>query len=138
MPCPFNGMDMEAKRSKALIIMFFFDIEAKLTRSIFENWFQSEANMFILKNLNIEAKRTGSIVILYLNKRKKANFPFFKTKGKKRKCSLVNYRSFAITMRYCIILLYCVHCKSGSFDKYLNQLYSTDQIAMVWFCENHH
>ena len=31
-----------------------------------------------------------------------------------------------------------VHCKSGSFEKYLNQLYSTDQIAMVWFCENHH
>jgi hypothetical protein len=30
------------------------------------------------------------------------------------------------------------HCKSGSFEKYLNQLYSTDQIAMVWFCENHH
>ncbi len=54
--------------------------------------------MFILKNLNIEAKRTGSIVILYLKKRKKANFRFFlKTKGKKRKGSLVNYRSFAIT-----------------------------------------
>ena len=31
-----------------------------------------------------------------------------------------------------------LHCKSGSFVKYLNQLYSTDQIAMVWFCENHH
>ncbi len=31
-----------------------------------------------------------------------------------------------------------VHCKSDSFEKYLNQLYSTDQIAMVWFCENHH
>jgi hypothetical protein len=31
-----------------------------------------------------------------------------------------------------------LHCKSGSFEKYLNQLYSTDQIAMVWFCENHH
>jgi hypothetical protein len=42
--------------------------------------------MFILKNLNIEAKRTGSIVILYLKKRKKTNFRFFlneeqKTKG---------------------------------------------------------
>ncbi len=31
-----------------------------------------------------------------------------------------------------------LHCKSGSFEKYLSQLYSTDQIAMVWFCENHH
>jgi hypothetical protein len=67
-----------------------FDKYKKLVRS--------EANMFILKNLNIEAKRTGSIVILYLKKRKKANFRFFlKTKGKKRKGSLVNYRSFAIT-----------------------------------------
>jgi hypothetical protein len=33
--------------------------------------------MFILKNLDIEAKGTGSIVILYLKKRKKANFRFF-------------------------------------------------------------
>jgi hypothetical protein len=31
-----------------------------------------------------------------------------------------------------------MHCKSGSFEQYLNQLYSTDQIAMVWFYENHH
>jgi hypothetical protein len=54
--------------------------------------------MFILKNLNIEAKRTGSIVILYFKKRKKSELSFFlKTKGKKRKGSLVNYRSFAIT-----------------------------------------
>ncbi len=54
--------------------------------------------MFILKNLNIEGKPTGSIAILYLKKRKKVNFSFFlKTKGKKRKGSLVNYRSFAIT-----------------------------------------
>jgi hypothetical protein len=29
-----------------------------------------------------------------------------------------------------------MHCKSGSFEKYLNQLYSTDQIAMVW-CIQH-
>jgi hypothetical protein len=38
---------------------------------------RSEANMFILKNLNIEAKRTGSIVILYFKKRKKTNSRFF-------------------------------------------------------------
>ncbi len=31
-----------------------------------------------------------------------------------------------------------IHCKSDSFEKYLNQLYSTYHIAMVWFCENHH
>jgi hypothetical protein len=60
--------------------------------------FQSEVNMFILKNLNIEAKRTGSIVILYLKKRKKSELSLFlKTKGKKLKGSIVNYRGFAIT-----------------------------------------
>jgi hypothetical protein len=40
-------------------------------------------------------------VILYLKKRKKSELSFFlKTKGKKRKGSLVNYRSFAITSMY--------------------------------------
>ncbi len=37
-----------------------------------------------------------------------------------------------------LCIYYLLHCKSGSFEKYLNQLYSTDQIAMVWFCENQH
>ncbi len=51
----------------------------------------------ILKIDNIEA-----IVILHLKKRKKANFCFFLvTKGKKRKGSIVNYRSFAITSTDC-------------------------------------
>jgi hypothetical protein len=37
MPCPFNGMDIEAKRSEAIESFdneVFFDIEAKQTRSI--------------------------------------------------------------------------------------------------------
>ncbi len=59
---------------------------------------------------NIKAKRTGSIVILYFKKQKKANFSFcLKTKGKKRKGSLVNYRSFAITIRYGIFLPLLFH-----------------------------
>ena len=58
--------------------------------------------MFILKNLNIEAKRTGSIVILSLKETKKSELLlFFKTKGKKRKGSIVNYRSFAIPISAC-------------------------------------
>ncbi len=53
--------------------------------------------MFTLKNLSIEAKRTGSIVNLFKKKTKKSELSFFlKTKGKKRKGSIVNYRSFAI------------------------------------------
>ncbi len=34
-----------------------------------ENLFRSEANMFILKNLKIEAKRTRSIVWKFISKR---------------------------------------------------------------------
>jgi hypothetical protein len=52
----------------------------------------------MLKLNNIEAKRTGSTVILYLKSRKKANFRFLKkTNGKKRKSSIMNYRNFAIS-----------------------------------------
>jgi hypothetical protein len=59
---------------------------------------RSEANWFIIKFYNIEAKRTGSIVILSLKQQQKSEFSFFfKTNGKKRKGSIVNYRSFAIT-----------------------------------------
>jgi hypothetical protein len=59
---------------------------------------RSEANWFIIKFYNIEAKRTGSIVILPLKQQQKSELSFFsKTKGKKRKGSIVNYRSFAIT-----------------------------------------
>ena len=58
---------------------------------------RSEANWLILKIDNIEAKRTGSIVILSSKKHQKSELSFFlKTKGKKRKGSIVNYRSFAI------------------------------------------
>ncbi len=56
----------------------------------------------MLKLNNIKAKRTGSIVILYLKSRKKSELLFFlKTNGKKRKCSIMNYRSFAITNHQC-------------------------------------
>jgi hypothetical protein len=59
---------------------------------------RSEANWFILKFFKIEAKRTGSLVILYLKQQQKSELSFFfKTKAKKRKASIVNYRSFAIT-----------------------------------------
>ncbi len=44
---------------------------------------RSEANWFILKLYNIEAKRTGSIVILCLKRQKKTNFRFFKKRKAK-------------------------------------------------------
>ncbi len=58
---------------------------------------RSEANWFIIKFYNIEAKRTGPIVILYLKQQQKSELSvFLKTKGKKWKGSIVNFRSFAI------------------------------------------
>jgi hypothetical protein len=50
-----------SKRSEAIESFdndVFFNIESKRTYLIVENLFRSEANMFILKNLNIEAKRS--------------------------------------------------------------------------------
>ncbi len=59
---------MEAKQSEAIESFdndVFFDIEAKRTRSIVWKFFRSEANMFILKNLNSEtvnlAKRSEHV-----------------------------------------------------------------------------
>ncbi len=59
---------------------------------------QSEANWFILNLFNIEAKQTGLLVILYLKQQQKSELSLFlKTKDKKQKGSIVNYRSFPIT-----------------------------------------
>ena len=59
---------------------------------------EAKRSKLILNCESSEAKRTGSIVILSLKQQQKSEFSFFlKTKGKKRKGSIVNYRSFAIT-----------------------------------------
>jgi hypothetical protein len=58
-------LNIEAKRSK--LILKCESSEAK----------QSKANWFISNLHNIKAKQTGSLVILYLKSRKKANFRFF-------------------------------------------------------------
>jgi hypothetical protein len=56
-------MPLDIKRSevKASIMVFFFDIEAKRTRSILRKLFRSEANTFDRKKFIFEAKRTRSI-----------------------------------------------------------------------------
>jgi hypothetical protein len=46
---------------------------------------QSEANWFILKLYNIEAKQTGSIVNLYLKQQQKSDLSFFKNERQNRK-----------------------------------------------------
>ncbi len=61
--------------------------EVKWTEYVYvkERQNRSEANWFILKRNNIEAKRTGSIVILYFKSREKANFHFFQNERQKTK-----------------------------------------------------
>jgi hypothetical protein len=59
-----------------MFIIKDLNIEAK-RNNLTLNCESSEANWFTLKIDNIKAKRTGSIVILHLKKRKKANFFFF-------------------------------------------------------------
>ncbi len=82
---------MLSKRSESFDNDVFFDIEAKRTHLLVGKFIlkrrehvytkelknRREANWFILKLNNIEAKRTGLIVILYLKSHKKANFRFF-------------------------------------------------------------
>ncbi len=57
-----NGNGIEAKRSESFDNGFFIDIEAKRTRSIVRKLISSEANLFILKNLFIEVKRSKLIL----------------------------------------------------------------------------
>ena len=57
----------EAKRSK--LMLNCESSKAKQTCSIVEKKIQSGANMFILKNLNIEAKQTRSLVQKFISKR---------------------------------------------------------------------
>jgi hypothetical protein len=57
-----NDKVIKAKRSESFDNDVFFNIEAKQTRSIVGNFFRSEAKLFILMNLKIEAMRTPSIV----------------------------------------------------------------------------
>jgi hypothetical protein len=51
---------------------------------------------FILKFDKIEAKQTGSILILYFKEQKNEPSLFLKMKAKKRKGVIVTYRIFAI------------------------------------------
>ena len=53
---------IEAKRRESFDNHVFFDIEAKRTLSIALKNFPKRANMFILKNLIIEAKRSNLIL----------------------------------------------------------------------------
>jgi hypothetical protein len=53
------------------------NVEVKRTRSIVQNLFWSEANMFILKNLNIEAKQSKLILICVSSEAKRSECSYF-------------------------------------------------------------
>jgi len=57
------------KRTKASIMVFSSISKRSEHVRQLENLFRSEVNMFILKNLKIEAKRTRSVVRKFISKR---------------------------------------------------------------------
>ncbi len=64
-------MSRLSKRSEAKASIMMFSSISKRSEHVrkLENLFRSEANMFILKNLKIEAKQTRSIVRKFISKR---------------------------------------------------------------------
>jgi hypothetical protein len=87
------------KRSKAnVVISKNYISKAKMNR-ITPKLSNSEAKWSDLKFDNIEAKRTGSIKILYLKQQKNEPSLFLRKKAKKWKGSIVNYQSFAIPFK---------------------------------------
>ncbi len=71
----FKNLNIEVKRRKLSLICE--SSEAKRTWLFPKNKLAKRSELVYFKIDNIEAKQTGSIVILYLKKRKKANFGFF-------------------------------------------------------------
>jgi hypothetical protein len=69
----------------------------------------SEANWFILNMYQYrrEANRFDRDFAFEIMKKSEHSF-FLKTKGKKRKCSIMNYRSFAITRAAAMLNLFTV------------------------------
>jgi hypothetical protein len=72
LPCPFNGMDIEAKRSERFDNDVFFDIEAKRTHSIVEQFISKRSEHVYIKELKnrSEANTFDSLKIYFEAKRK--------------------------------------------------------------------
>ena len=101
--CHVPLMAWISKRSEAIESFdndVFFDIEAKRTCSTVEKIISKRSEHVYIEEFEYrsEANRFDSDFVFKKSKKSELSF-FFKTKGKKRKGSLVNYRSFAITSR---------------------------------------
>jgi hypothetical protein len=93
-----KNLMIEAKRSK--LILNCESSEAKRTQLFpkIKSAKRSELVYFKTLQYRSEANRFDSDFV-FKTRTKKQNFVFLKTKGKKRKVSIVNYRSFAIPTR---------------------------------------
>ncbi len=89
-------LNIEAKRSK--LVLNCESSETKLTCWIVEKIISKRSEHVYIEEFEYRSEANRFASDFVFKKTKKANFRlFFKTKGKKRKGSLVNYRSFAIT-----------------------------------------
>ncbi len=83
---------------------------SRLPHNIEEFKYRSEANRFDSDFVFKKAKKSESV--------------FFKTKGKKRKGSIVNYRSFAIPKQKIRMNLLCKYSKYRCFQIFKKKLLS--------------
>ncbi len=92
----FKNLNIEAKRRKLSLICE--SSEGKRTWLFPKIKLAKQSELVYFKNWQYrsEANRFDSEFVIKKTKKSELSF-FFKTKGKKRKGSLVNYRSFAIT-----------------------------------------
>ncbi len=91
-----ENLNIEAKRSK--LMLNCESSEAKWISSIEEKFISKRSEHFYIEEFKYwsEANRFDSDFVFKKSKNSELSF-FLKTKGKKRKGSIVNYRSFAIT-----------------------------------------
>jgi hypothetical protein len=91
-----KNLNIKAKRSK--LVLNCESSEAKRTCSIVEKIISKRSELVYIEEFGYrsEANRFDSYFVFKKTKKNELSF-FFKTKSKKRKRSIVNYRSFAIT-----------------------------------------
>ncbi len=92
-------LNIKAKRS--MLVLNCESSEAKLTCSIVEKIISKRSEHVYIEEFEYrcEVNRFDSDFVFKKTKKSEPSF-FLKTKGKKRKGLLVNYRSFAITIPY--------------------------------------
>jgi hypothetical protein len=103
-----KNLNSEAKRSK--LMLNCESSEAKRTCSTVEKIISKRSEHVYIEEFEYrsEANRFDSDYVFKKTKKSELSF-FLKTKGKKRKDSLVNYRSFAIPIPETHIM-YLTHC----------------------------